>query len=137
MTLGDDQPMVPRSDDGPRFILTDEGDFLRLCWNAGIVMELSDVEASVSAVQAMSPSCRRPLLVHIHLVDGISAAARDLLLEETCSSRTAILGMDEVARVLTAFNYRAATPSRYFTDEDQAIGWLTSDVRAAAPSQQQ
>jgi hypothetical protein len=129
--------MLPRSDDGPRFILTDEGDFLRLCWNAGIVMELSDVEASVSAVEAMSPSGRRPLLVHFDLVEGISAAARDFLLEETCSSRTAILGKDEVARVITAFNYRAATPSRYFTDEARAIGWLTSDIRAAASGQQE
>ena len=137
MTLKDNRSMLPRSDDGPRFLLTDEGDFLRLCWNAGIVMELSDVQASVSAVEAMSPSFKRPLLVHFDLVNGISAAARDLLLEETCSSRTAILGKDEVARVITAFNYRATTPSRYFTDEDLAIGWLTSNVRAAAPSQKE
>lgn len=113
--------------DDARFKLTDEGDFLRLCWNAGIVMELRDVQASVTAVEAMSPSCQRPLLVHIERVDGISAEARDFLLEETCSSKTAALGTDEVARVMTAFNYRAATPSRYFTDEAVAIAWLTSE----------
>lgn len=112
--------------DESRFQLTDEGSFLRLCWSAGITMELQDVQASVSAVEAVSPSCKRPLLVHIDLVDGISAPARNLLLEETCSSRTAVLGTDEVARVMTAFNYRAATPSRYFSDEVQAIEWLTS-----------
>lgn len=119
--------MEPISDHGLRFELTDEGDFLRLCWNPGIVMELRDVQASVTAVEAVSPECQRPLLVHIDLVDGISAPARDLLLEETCSSRTAVIGTDEVARVMTAFNYRAATPSQYFTDEVQAIEWLTSD----------
>jgi hypothetical protein len=118
--------MALLSADSPRFELTDEGSFLRLCWHAGIVMELHDVEASVGAVISMSPECRRPLLVHIDLVDGISAPARDLLLEETCSSRTAVLGRDEVARVMTAFNYRAATPSRYFTDEAAAVQWLTS-----------
>lgn len=114
--------------DESRFELTDEGNFLRLCWKAGIVMELRDVQASVSAVEAASPACRRPLLVHIDLVDGISAPARDLLLEERCSSRTAVLGTDEVARVMTAFNYRAATESRYFSDEAKAIDWLLSDL---------
>ena len=119
--------MVQISEDDPRFRLTDEGDFLRLCWNPGIVMELRDVQASVAAVEAVSPSCKRPLLVHMDLVDGISAPARDYLLKETCSSRTAVLGTDEVARVMTAFNYRAATPSQYFTEEAAAIAWLTSD----------
>ncbi|WP_026544064.1 STAS/SEC14 domain-containing protein [Arthrobacter sp. 35/47] len=133
--------MAPLSGDGPRFELTDEGSYLRLRWHAGIVMELEDVEASVSAVIAMSPECKRPLLVHIDLVDGISAPARDLLLEETCSSRTAVLGSDEVARVMTAFNYRAATPSRYFTDETAAVQWLISGHAApdggAAPDEAQ
>lgn len=107
-----------------RFDLTDEGDFLRLCWHPGVQMELSDVQASVSAVESVSLDCKRPLLVHIDAVSGISTEARELLLEETCSSRTAVLGSDEVARVMTAFNYRAATPSRYFSDEAQALSWL-------------
>lgn len=124
--------MEPISDDDPRFELMDEGNFLRLCWNPGIVMGLHDVQASVSAVEGMSPLCKRPLLVHIDLVDGISAQARDFLLEDTCCSRTAVLGTDEVARVMTAFNYRAATPSQYFTDEATAIAWLTSDDDDAA-----
>ncbi|WP_309071975.1 DUF7793 family protein [Arthrobacter sp.] len=115
------------SENAPRFELTDEGDFLRLCWNAGIVMELGDVQSSIAAVEAMSPSGQRPLLVHIDRVNGISAEARQLLLEETCSSRTAALGKDEVARVMTAFNYRAATLSEFFTDEAAAIAWLTQD----------
>lgn len=113
------------TDERTRFVLTDESDFLRLCWNPGIVMDRRDVEASVAAVESMSPECRRPLLVHIDLVNGISPPARDFLLEETCSSRTAVLGKDEVARVMTAFNYRAATPSRFFKDETEAIAWLT------------
>lgn len=127
--------MAPISEDGPRFLLTDEGDFLRLCWNPGITMQLRDVQASTAAVDAMSAAGKRPLLVHIDLVDGISARARDFLLEETCSSRTAVLGRDEVARVMTAFNYRAATPSRYFTDEAQAIEWLRADTLSATPDQ--
>lgn len=129
--------MAHISGDDPRFTLTDEGDFLRLCWNPGIVIELRDVQASVAAVEAVSPSCKRPLLVHIDLVDGISAPARDYLLEETCSSCTAVLGKDEVARVMTAFNYRAATPSQFFTDEAAAIAWLTAEDHSSSSSSQQ
>lgn len=46
--------MTPLAADGPRFELTDERDFLRLCWNPGIVMELDDVQASVAAVLSLS-----------------------------------------------------------------------------------
>lgn len=113
------------TDERTRFVLTDESDFLRLCWNPRITIGLGDVQRSVAAVDSVSVAGKRPLLVSIDLVDGITAPARDLLLEETCSSRTAILGKDEVARVMTAFNYRAATPSRFFKDETEAIAWLT------------
>lgn len=116
--------MAISSGNGQRFVLTDEGEFLRLRWKAGIVMELCDVHASSAAVASISAPDKRPLLVHIDLVDGISAEARDFLLEETSSSRTAVLGTDEVSRVMTAFNYRAATPSRYFNTEHEAVEWL-------------
>jgi hypothetical protein len=37
-------------------------------------------------------------------------------------------GVDDVGRVLTAFNYRSATLSRYFAEESDAIAWLTEDI---------
>lgn len=111
----------------PRFVLTEEGGFLRLKWEPGITMHGSDVEASIAAVDAVSTAGKRPLLVHIGSVERITPAARHLLLDDTCSTRTAVLGKDEVARVMTAFNYRSATPSRYFTDEAEAIAWLSAD----------
>lgn len=51
-----------------------------------------------------------------------------MLIDDICSTRTAVLGADDVDRVITAFNYRSATPSRYFTEESNAITWLTGDI---------
>lgn len=71
--------------------------------------------------------------MNIGLVEAITLAARHLLIEDTCSLRTGVVGVDEVGKVLTAFNYRSATPSRYFTDEAEAIAWLTGKADGGRP----
>lgn len=109
----------------PRYTLTDDGAFLRLRWAAGVTIGAADVRSTTAAVTAASPAGRRPLLVNIGLVDAITPDARQLLIEDTCSLRTGVVGVDEVGKVLTAFNYRSVTPSRYFTDEADAVEWLT------------
>ena len=109
----------------PRYTLTDDGAFLRLRWSAGVTIGAADVRSTTAAVTAASTAGRRPLLVNIGLVDAITLDARQLLIEDTCSLRTGVVGVDEVGKVLTAFNYRSVTPSRYFTDEADAIAWLT------------
>ncbi|KNC18431.1 hypothetical protein AC792_12445 [Arthrobacter sp. RIT-PI-e] len=117
----------------PRYTLTDDGAFLRLSWAAGVTMGEDDVRSTIAAVTAASPGGRRPLLVNIGLVEAITATARSILIEDTCSSRTAVVGVDEMGKVLTAFNYRAVTPSRYFTDEATALEWL---MQAPDPTDQ-
>lgn len=109
----------------PRYALSDHGDFLRLQWPPGARIEAEDIRSSISAVTAASPRGKRPLLVEIGPLERISPEARQLLLEDTCSARTAVVGVDDVGRVLTAFNYRSATLSRYFAEEFAAIAWLT------------
>ncbi|MBG6185481.1 hypothetical protein IWX65_003460 [Arthrobacter sp. CAN_A214] len=88
-------------------------------------MEAEDVHSTIAAVADASPAGKRPLLVHIGLVEQITVGAKQLLIEDTCSTRTAVVGVDEVGKVLTAFNYRSATPSRYFVEESDAVAWLT------------
>lgn len=109
----------------PRYTLTDDGAFLRLEWAARVTIGAEDVLSTMAAVTAASHGCKRPLLVDIGLVEAITLEARHLLIEDTCSSRTGVVGADEVSKVLTAFNYRSVTPSRYFSTEAEAIEWLT------------
>jgi hypothetical protein len=108
----------------PRYVLSDCGDFLRLRWAPGITIDVEDVQSSIAAVKAASVSGKRPLLVHIDLVHQITPEAKQLLISETSTTRTAVVGVDEIGKVLSAFNYRAVTPSRYFDDEAEAISWL-------------
>ena len=109
----------------PRYTLSDEGDFLRLRWAPGVTMDADDIHSTIAAVTAASPLGKRPLLVHIGPLERVTPEAKQLLIDDTCSTRTAVVGVDDVGRVLTAFNYRSATLSRYFAEESDAIAWLT------------
>ncbi|MCU1631983.1 MAG: hypothetical protein JWM61_635 [Micrococcaceae bacterium] len=117
-----------------RFTLSDDGDFLRLRWAPGVTMQAEDIRSTIAAVTAASPRGKRPLLVHIGLVERISLEAKQLLMNDTCSTRTAVVGVDDVGRVLTAFNYRSVTPSRYFTKEADAVAWLKEERDAGSVS---
>ena len=110
-----------------RFVLTVEQHINRIRWAPGVTMYGRDVRATTGAVDAVSTAGKRPLMVHVNSMERITAAARELLLEETCSTRTAVIGLDPVSMVITAFNYAAATPTRYFTDEAEAMEWLLED----------
>lgn len=107
-----------------RFVLTVERDFNRIRWAPGVTMFGRDVRATIGAVDAVSVADKRALLVHIGSVGRITPAARKLLIEDTCSTRTAVLGMDLVSMVITAFAYTSATPTQFFTDETDAATWL-------------
>lgn len=111
-----------------RYTLSDHGTFLRLRWVAAVTVHAEDIHSTIAAVTAASPEGERPLLVHIGLVGRITPEAKELLIDDTCSSRTAVVGVDEVSRVLTAFNYKSATLSRYFTTEAEAVAWLLEDA---------
>lgn len=112
-------------DNASRYTLIDEGEFLRVRWAPGITISAGDVRTRIAATMAASSRGKRPLLVHIGLASRITSEAKQLLVDDTWSTRIAIVGLDEVGRVLTAFNHRSATPSRYFDDEADAIAWLT------------
>jgi hypothetical protein len=107
-----------------RFVLTVEPEFNRIRWAPGVTMFGRDVRATIGAVDAVSGTGKRPLLVHIGSVARIAPAARQLLLDDTCSTRTAVHGTDPVSMVITAFAYTSATPTRFFAEEAEATRWL-------------
>lgn len=116
-----------------RFVLTAEEHFNRLQWAPGVTITGEDVRAFGEAVEAVSSEGVRPLLVHLNSVRRITPAARQLIVRDTCSTRTAILGEDPVSMVITAFAYTSRTPTRFFTDEREAIEWLLEASPANDP----
>ncbi|KNC18862.1 hypothetical protein AC792_09760 [Arthrobacter sp. RIT-PI-e] len=119
------------SGDTARFVLTVGPDFNRLRWAPGVTMFGRDVRATISAVDAVSTAAKRPLLVDIGSIERITPSARQLLIDDTCSTRTAVLSTDVVTKVITAFAYTSATPTRFFTDESEAIRWLLKPSAAS------
>ncbi|MFJ6001856.1 hypothetical protein [Arthrobacter sp. NPDC092385] len=112
-----------------RYLLEDAGDYVCLQWCSGITVESADVASATEAVTAISPNGPRPLLVRIGLIDHITADAKQLLVRDRCSSRIAIIGTDDIGRILTAFTHRSVTPTRYFTNDEEATDWLHDDTR--------
>lgn len=111
--------------DGARFELTVERDFNRLRWSPDVTtISAKDVQATADAFETVLGPDRRPLLVHVGALGGITPEARQMLLEGTHPTRVAILTEDLVTKVITAFAYAAVRPTRLFSDETEATRWL-------------
>lgn len=110
------------------YSLEDAGGHLRLRWSADVTVNSADVVSMAAAVTSASPEGARPLLMYIGLVDHITADAKQLLIRDISSSRIAIVGNDDIGRMLTAFTHRSVTPTRYFTDDAAALDWLLDDT---------
>lgn len=112
-----------------RYVLEDAGDYLRLRWSADIIVSSADVVSAAAEIIAASPDGPRPLLVQVGLVGHTTADAKQLLIRDISSSRIAIVGYDDIGRILTAFAHRSVTPTGYFTDDRAALEWLLDDTQ--------
>lgn len=111
--------------DSARFELTVEQHFNRLRWSPDVTtISAEDVQATADAFETVFGPERRPLLVHVGALGGITPEARQMLIEGTHPTRVAILTEDLVTKVITAFAYAAARPTRLFSDETEATRWL-------------
>ncbi|WP_104118392.1 STAS/SEC14 domain-containing protein [Arthrobacter sp. B1805] len=120
--------------DGARFELTVEQGFNRLRWSPNVTtISGEDVQATADAFETVFGPDRRPLLVHVGALGGITAQARQMLLEGTHPTRVAILSADLVTKVITAFAYAAVRPTRLFSDETEAIRWLLDALPEPKP----
>ncbi|KNC19041.1 hypothetical protein AC792_08685 [Arthrobacter sp. RIT-PI-e] len=111
-----------------RYQLEDAGNYVRLTWCPKITIDARDVVSAAEAITALSPERSRPLVMSIGVAEHITPEARQLLIRNICSSRTAIIGADDVGRVLTAFTHRSVTPTRYFTTTEEALDWVLDDT---------
>ena len=82
------------------------------------------MQATADAFDAVLGPDRCPLLVQLGALTRITPEARQMLIEGTHPTRVAVLSTDVVTKVVTAFAYTAIRPTRFFTDETEAIGWL-------------
>jgi len=70
-----------------------------------------------------------PLLIDMATTESVSRAARAVFAKRCDASAIALLGSSAVDRVLANFFLgvnSAPVPTRFFTNSDEAVRWLTS-----------
>lgn len=107
-------------------------DVIRLTWTEGITITEAAARTAARFVNQVSADRRRPMLVDMALTASVTRQARTVFLEAGAASKIALLGRSPVDRVIANFVLGVSNlpcPTRFFTSEDAALGWL-SDVDA-------
>lgn len=114
---------------GAHFVLTDEGDHLRIEWDPGTEITADDARESIAAVERMRRGA--PLVVQMGQVTGIPRPARAIYAQMDVVSRMALVAQSPLSRTIANFFLglnRTPVPMRMFTDEDVAVAWLREGV---------
>ena len=122
-------------DDRERPFRLDEGQdgIVRLVWERDLRITGDMAKHAMIAVDDLNGSRRRPLLVYMARTNALERKAREHFAEKCSTSAIALLGETPVDRLLATFilgHGRAPAPTRYFTEESEAIAWL---LQAAPP----
>lgn len=106
------------------FTVSLESGLLRLYWTPGTFITYEMAVKAARALEKLSGGHRMPLLVNAAGVTGLAPEARAGMNAYRGFSITALLGDEPVGSVLTAFARQSSTPTRYFSDENDALNWL-------------
>lgn len=100
---------------------------VRLSWRTGMRIDGALADAAMARVDQLNGSLERPLLVDMTGTAPLTREARMTFGRRCSASRIALLGTSEVDRVIANFTLgvlRTPVPTRYFTVEAKALGWL-------------
>ncbi|MCF7547410.1 MULTISPECIES: hypothetical protein [Pseudonocardia] len=116
-------------DDAPdsmAFVVEADG-LVRLSWRQGVAISGELAERAMRRVDELNGDTEHPLLVVMRGTGSLSREARMVFARRCTASRIALLGSSAVDRVLANFALGVRSqpvPTRFFTDEDLALGWL-------------
>ncbi len=117
------------------FELEDAG-FVRLSWPRGSTVTGELAREAVNGLAVVCDGRRLPMLVDMTATKALTRPARVVFAEKSSASRIALLGRSPVDRVIANFIFGVngvPVPTRFFTDELQAIAWLTESSGAREP----
>ena len=106
----------------------DAAGFVRLSWAPGSTVTGELAREAITRLAVFSDGRRLPMLVNMTSTKALTRPARVVFTEETTATRIALLGRSPVDRVIANFALGVSgvpVPTRFFTDEDLAIAWLT------------
>lgn len=105
---------------------------VRLQWAIGAIVTGEAARDAVAAVDRVCAGRRRPMLVDMAGTAALTREARLVFAEESSASIIALLGKSSVDRVIANFFLGVRpppVPTRFFTDEPQALAWLRDGGR--------
>jgi hypothetical protein len=108
----------------------EEAGYARCTWVPGTEVTGQMAREAMQLLDELNEGRKRPLLVDMRGMGGLTRGARQAFADETTASRLALLGRSPVDRVIANFTLRVISlqmPVRYFTSEPAALAWLTGD----------
>lgn len=113
-----------------------DGDgILCLVWSRDVAIDVVEAQLAMDAVNGICGGRRTHLLINMATTRSVSRGARTVFSQPCDASAIALLGSSPVDRVLANFFLgvnAAPVPTRFFTDRDAAVAWLTAQGGHAA-----
>lgn len=114
------------------FAASCEHGILRLRWAPDVRITYEIAVRAARALEGFSGGWTLPLLVDLNGVSGLTPEARAGMNAYRGFSAVALIGEGSMGKVVTAFSQRSLTPTAYFTNEVDALDWLSGQGSRAA-----
>ncbi|GGH97343.1 STAS/SEC14 domain-containing protein [Arthrobacter liuii] len=120
------------------FTASCEKGVLRLQWVPEVHITYEIAVGAARVLEGLSGGRALPLLVDLAGVAGLTPEARAGMNVYRGFSAVALVGDGPTGKVVAAFSRRSLTPTGYFTNESEALRWLSEQGnRASAPGKAQ
>ncbi|WP_426003854.1 STAS/SEC14 domain-containing protein [Paenarthrobacter sp. NyZ202] len=123
-----DQPGTPQDHQQVEFdLVLEESGVLRLTWPRGARIKEDDAQRAMDRVNELCGTDRHPMIVDMATTDDVTRGARSVFAKPCQASSIALWGASPVDRVIANFFLgimKPPCPTRFFTDETEALAWL-------------
>lgn len=110
--------------DASKFTIEDRTHWIEAHLNDGLDVHEPDLLAFRTALIALQGWEKKPVLIHMGAMTGVSLTVRNRLGQYTHPTPVAVLGATLMDEVIAAFFLRSPTHTKYFTSYNQALHWL-------------
>ena len=107
------------------FAASCERGVLRLRWAPDVHITYEIAVRAARTLEGFSDGWVLPLLVDLNGVAGLTPEARAGMNAYRGFSAVALIGVGPMGKVVAAFSQRSLTPTAYFTNEGEALDWLS------------
>ncbi|MFJ4167875.1 STAS/SEC14 domain-containing protein [Paenarthrobacter sp. NPDC089714] len=108
----------------------EEQGILRLTWPRGARIKEADAQRAMDRVNELCGADRYPMIVDMATTDDVTRGARSVFAKPCQANRIALWGSSPVDRVIANFFLgimKPPCPTRFFTDQTEALEWLVEE----------